>query len=72
MTVPFTSGVFTFTTRVTEPEAPAARPPRLQVTTPPAWTPGAEADTNVVFAGIVSLTTTFAPASVPLFEYDRV
>src|SRR6266568_7180773 len=72
MTVPLASGVFTFTTSVTVPEAPAARPPRLQVTTPPAGAPGAEAETNVVLAGIVSLITTFVAASDPVFEYDRV
>src|SRR6266699_3298041 len=57
MTVPLASGVLTLTTSVTVPEAPAARPPRLQVTTPPAGAPGAEAETNVVLAGIVSLIT---------------
>src|SRR2546428_6068315 len=57
---------------VTVPEAPAARPPRFQVTTPPASVPGAEADTKVVLAGSVSLITTLVASSLPPFAYDRV
>src|SRR5881397_1744717 len=63
ITVPLASGELTCTTRVTVPEAPAASPPRLQVTTPPARSPGAEADTKVVLAGTVSLMTTLVAFS---------
>src|SRR6266699_6567474 len=72
ITVPFTSGEFALTTRVTEPEAPTASAPMFQVTTPAAIPPGAEADTKLVLAGRVSLTTTFDASAVPVFEYDRV
>src|SRR5438093_476563 len=72
ITVPLASGELTCTTRVTVPEAPAASPPRLQVTTPPARSPGAEADTKVVLAGTVSLITTLVALALPLFEYDSV
>src|SRR5436309_1120677 len=68
MVVPFGSGVLTLTTRVTVPDAPAARLPRVHVTMPPAGAPGAEADTNVVFAGSGSLITTPVAFSFPLFE----
>src|SRR3989454_4817679 len=71
ITVPLASGELTCTTRVTVPEAPAASPPRLQVTTPPARSPGAEADTKVVLAGTVSLITTLVAFSLPVLEYDR-
>src|SRR2546425_8628251 len=72
MMVPFRSGESTLTTRVTLPDAPPARAPTLQVTTPPASVPGAEADTNVVLAGRVSLTTTFVALALPVFVYDSV
>src|SRR5206468_3701653 len=68
MTVPLASGELTRTTRVTEPEAPTARDPMFQVTTPAATPPGAEADTKLVLAGTVSLTTTFEASAVPVFE----
>src|SRR6266700_5023248 len=70
--VPFRSGESTFTTRVTLPDAPPARAPMFQVTTPPACAPGAEADTNVVLPGIVSLTSTFVALALPVFVYDSV
>src|SRR3989442_657770 len=72
ITVPFARGEFTLTTRLTVPEPPAASAPMLQVTTPAARPPGAEADTKLVLAGIVSLITTFDASAVPVFEYDRV
>src|SRR5437867_6387932 len=72
ITVPFASGEFTRTTRVTDPDPPAARRPRLQVTTPPAGDPPFEAETKVVFAGRVSEIDTLLAFSLPVFEYDRV
>ncbi len=66
MTVPFASGVLTRTTSCCVPEAPAASVPRFQVTIPPASVPPPVADTNVVFAGTVSETTTPVAASVPV------
>src|SRR5437879_6343350 len=72
MTVPFASGVTTCTTSWAVPEAPVARAPRFQVTTPPAGAPGADAETNAVFAGTVSLMTTFVASAVPVLKYDRV
>src|SRR3989442_14605844 len=70
ITVPLTSGELALTTRVTVPEAPAASAPMFQVTTPAASPPGAEADTKLVLAGIVSLTTTLDASAVPGFEED--
>src|SRR2546425_7972313 len=72
ITVPFARGEFTLTTRVTLPDAPAFSVPALQLTTPPARMPGAEADTKVVFAGMVSLMTTFVALALPVFVYDSV
>src|SRR2546425_552178 len=72
MMVPFRRGEFTLTTRVTLPDAPAFSVPALQLTTPPARIPGAEADTKVVFAGMVSLMTTFVALALPVFVYDSV
>src|SRR3989442_11082982 len=72
ITVPFTSGEFALTTRVKEPEAPTASAPMFQVATPATSPPGAEADTKLVLAGTLSLTTTFHPPAVPGFEYHRV
>src|SRR5438445_350255 len=54
ITVPFASGKFTLTVSVTEPDEPAFTLPIFHVTTPPATEPDAEADTNVVLAGIAS------------------
>src|SRR5882724_10950146 len=50
-TVPFASGVLTFTTRVTAPETPVLTVPMFQVTTPAASVPPPVAETNVVLAG---------------------
>src|SRR5215470_14249701 len=72
MTVPFVSGLLVFTTSCTELEAPAARPPMFQVTTPAASVPPPVADTNDVFAGIVSAITTPVALAFPVFEYDNV
>ena len=70
--MPLASGAFTLTTSVTVPETPAARLPMLQVTMPPAGTPGTDAETKVVFAGSGSLITTPVAFSFPVFPYDRV
>src|SRR5262249_33660842 len=51
-------------------DAPFARLPTLQVTTPAAWVQPA-ADTNVEFDGSVSLTTTFVASAGPLFFTAR-
>src|SRR5437899_5510853 len=72
ITVPFASGEFTRTTRVTDPDPPAARRPRLQVTTPPAGEPPFEAETKAVFAGSVSEIDTLLAFSLPVFEYEMV
>src|SRR5262245_45580115 len=58
ISVPFASGLATWTTSCTDAEAPAARLPMFQVTTPAASVPPAVAETNEVFAGIVSVITT--------------
>src|SRR6267378_2440253 len=72
MTVPLARGEVTCTTSCTEPDAPTARAPMFQVTTPPASVPPPVADTNVVFAGTVSAITTPVALAFPLFEYERV
>ena len=72
ITVPFGSGLATCTTSCTEPEPPAATAPMFQVTTPAARAPPAVAETNVVFAGTVSVITTPVAPAVPVFEYDSV
>ena len=72
ITVPLAIGLLALTTSVTDPEVPAATAPMFQVTTPPASSPGADADTKLVFAGTVSLTATFVAPAVPVFEYDSV
>src|SRR6185503_10016917 len=68
ITVPFASGLVTATTSCTEADAPAARLPMFQVTTPAASVPPPVADTNDVFAGTVSLITTPVPFALPVFE----
>src|SRR4029077_16451236 len=68
ITVPFASGEATCTTSCTEPDPPTARAPRFQVTTPAASVPPPVADTNVVFAGTVSLITTPVALALPVFE----
>ena len=65
-------GVLIDTTICTEPEPAAARPPRVQVTTPPDCVPPAVADTKVVLAGTVSVMITPVAPAVPVFEYDSV
>src|ERR1041384_1173204 len=72
MIVPFASGLATCTTSCTELEAPAARAPMFQVTTPAASVPPPVADTNDVFAGTVSAITTPVALAFPVFEYDSV
>src|SRR3989442_9341141 len=72
MKVPFASGEATSTASCTEPEPPTATAPTFQVTTPAASVPPAVADTNEVFAGIVSVITTPLAAAGPAFEYDSV
>src|SRR5436309_175854 len=67
ITVPLASGEFTLTTSVTLPDAPPFSAPAFQVTTPPASRPGTEADTKVVFTGIVSLITTLVALALPVF-----
>jgi len=70
--VPFASGLATRTTSCAEPEAPAASVPRFQVTVPAACVPASVADTNVVFAGTVSVRTTDVASAVPLLAKVRV
>src|SRR5213594_3554399 len=70
MTVPFASGLFTFTTSCAVEEAPALRTPRLQVTIPPDTEPPPVADTKEVFAGTASETTTPVAFSLPVFDQD--
>src|SRR5262245_2964284 len=64
--VPFASGVLSFTTSWSEPEAPAASAPTFQVTTPADSVPPPVADTNVVFAGTVFVTTTVVAPALPV------
>src|SRR3989442_15758152 len=52
--LPLASGVLTRTTSWTDPEAPAASEPIVQVTTPAESEPPPVADTNVMFAGTAS------------------
>src|SRR5438093_48161 len=72
ITVPFARGLATCATSCTEPDDPAGRNPRFQVTIPPASVPPAVADTKVVFAGSVSVITAPLALALPLFEYDSV
>src|SRR5882762_6124473 len=72
ITVPFARGLATCTTSCTDPEPPAARAPRFQVTTPAASVPPPVADTNAVFAGTVSAITTPVALALPVFAYDSV
>src|SRR2546426_4514179 len=68
ITVPLARGVLTRTVSVTEPDAPAASEPIGQVTTPAESEPPPVADTNVVFAGTVSLITTTVAPAFPVLE----
>src|SRR2546422_4253490 len=72
MTVPFASGLFTLTTSCAVEEAPVLSAPMFQVTTPPESEPPPVADTNVVFAGTASQTTTPVAFSFPVFDHDSV
>ena len=68
MEVPLARGLATRTTIWTEPEAPAARLPTDQVTTPEARVPPAVAETKVVLAGTVSVITTPVALALPVLE----
>ena len=70
---PVTAGSnITCTTRLTEAEAPAARGPTVQVTTPSDSIPPPVAETNVVLVGTVSVITTPVASSLPVFKYEIV
>src|SRR5256885_1075320 len=66
--VPLARGVVTATTSCTLLDAPAASAPMFQVTTPAASVPPPVADTNAVFAGMVSVITTPVAFMLPVFE----
>jgi hypothetical protein len=66
MMVPLASGLATRTTSCKVPDAPAARVPTFQVTTDPDSVPPPVAETKVVFAGRVSVTTTPVALPVPV------
>src|SRR2546428_6943482 len=72
MEVPLARGLATRTTIWTEPEAPAARLPGDQVTTPLARVPPGVAETKVVLAGTVSVRTTSVGWAWPVFDYEGV
>ncbi len=67
MVVPFARGLATRTTICTEPEDEIGSVPMFQVTTPPESVPPRVAETNVVFAGTVSVMTTPVASAVPPF-----
>jgi len=67
-TVPLASGLVTRTTSCAEPEAPAASVAAVQVTTPPDSVPPPVADTKVVLAGTVSVTTRLVASMLPVFD----
>src|SRR6266850_181228 len=68
MTVPLARGLATATTSCTLLDTPALRLPMFQVTTPAASVPPPVADTNAVFAGMVSVITTPVAFMLPVFE----
>src|SRR3989442_889698 len=68
ITVPLGSGLLARTSSCTEPAARADKNRGSQVPTPAANVPPAVADTNVVFAGIVSVITTPVALALPLSE----
>src|SRR5438093_421674 len=68
ITVPLFSGLATATTSCTVADAPAAKLPMFQVTTPAACVPPPVADTNEVFVGTVSEIITPVAFAVPVFE----
>src|SRR5437773_10880095 len=67
ITVPLGSGLFTFTTSCTDPDAPVPTAPMFQVMTPPDSDPPAVAETKVVFAGSGSAITVPVALLVPTF-----
>src|SRR5438093_13125415 len=71
MEVPLARGLATRTTIWTEPEAPAARLPGDQVTTPEARVPPAVAETKVVLAGTVSVRTTPVALALPVLRSEE-
>src|SRR5262245_44023534 len=60
------------TTIWTEPLAPAARLPGDQVTTPPESVPPPVAETKVVLAGTVSVTTAPVALALPVLDRESV
>src|SRR5438093_5854227 len=66
MTVPFGRGLVTCTTSWTDEDEPAFSDPMFQVTTPAASVPPPVAETNVVFAGTVSVMTTPLALALPV------
>src|SRR5947208_1864124 len=66
ITVPFAKGLATATTSCTLVDAPAARAPMFQVTTPAASVPPPVALTKLVFAGMVSVMTTPVAFMLPV------
>src|SRR3989442_15777284 len=72
MEVPLARGLATRTTIWTEPEAPAARLPGDQVTTPEARVPPAVAETKGVLAGTVSVRTTPEVGRAPGWEKEKI
>src|SRR5262245_64052721 len=72
ISVPLASGLVTRTTSCTEPDAPALRAPRDQVTTPADSTPPPVADTKVALAGTVSVRTTAEALALPVLAEESV
>ena len=68
MTTPAVVPLFTVTVNCTDPEPPAAMPPRFHVTTTPVRTPPPVALTKVVCDGTTSVMETLVAAPVPVFE----
>src|SRR5262249_20889849 len=66
--VPFASGLATFTTICTDPEAPAFRTPIVQETVAPDGLPPPVALTNEVLGGTGAVRTTPLALALPLFE----
>src|SRR5436309_1478192 len=72
MTVPLASGLATCTTSWTDEDEIGRASWRERVKTSAASVPTPVTDTNVVFAGMVSLVTTPLALALPVFEYDSV
>src|SRR5262245_23387969 len=66
--VPFASGLVTFTVRLTLPEAPPFTVARFQVALPPETVAGGVAETKVVFAGSGSVRIVPVALALPVFE----